>query len=532
VVAHTLMIVVTPQYVEAAASQSVYNVTVCRTRGRIYDCKMRSLAGGRLQYRAVISPSRETTVQLTGALSPAKLTEIKDRLTGTYPFVCSVDDASADGKGAIVYPAQKRYASNCIAVHTVGYLGSAGQGVYGIERAYDNFLAAASGELSVRFSIDATGAGLAGVEPEVNDSMDNSLAGVVLTLDADVQKIAEEAAECNIKKGAIVVSDVSTGQIKAIASVPDFDQNDIASALTAEDSPLLNRAVSSYDMGSVFKIVVTAAALESGVDPQTMCNCAGSIKIGSNIFHCANRNGHGLIDMEEAFARSCNIYYIELARTLGADTILEYAEKYGFGQRIKLADDYFTTAGCLPQRETLDRPAALANLSFGQGELMASPVHVNAMTASIASGGEYITPTVFAGTVNSSLEPLKEPAQRVSKQIISPQNAQLIRSFMHAAVDYGTAKVGGSPSVICAAKTGTAETGMFSDGHRVMQAWYTGFFPAEDTQYAVTVLVEDGQSGGSSAGPVFCYIAERLGNNIAMAEWSDSLDEMTEAVIE
>jgi len=471
-------------------------------------------------------------VQLTGALSPAKLTEIKDRLTGTYPFVCSVDDASADGKGAIVYPAQKRYASNCIAVHTVGYLGSAGQGVYGIERAYDNFLAAASGELSVRFSIDATGAGLAGVEPEVNDSMDNSLAGVVLTLDADVQKIAEEAAECNIKKGAIVVSDVSTGQIKAIASVPDFDQNDIASALTAEDSPLLNRAVSSYDMGSVFKIVVTAAALESGVDPQTMCNCAGSIKIGSNIFHCANRNGHGLIDMEEAFARSCNIYYIELARTLGADTILEYAEKYGFGQRIKLADDYFTTAGCLPQRETLDRPAALANLSFGQGELMASPVHVNAMTASIASGGEYITPTVFAGTVNSSLEPLKEPAQRVSKQIISPQNAQLIRSFMHAAVDYGTAKVGGSPSVICAAKTGTAETGMFSDGHRVMQAWYTGFFPAEDTQYAVTVLVEDGQSGGSSAGPVFCYIAERLGNNIAMAEWSDSLDEMTEAVIE
>jgi len=103
---------------------------------------------------------------------------------------------------------------------------------------------------------------------------------------------------------------------------------------------------------------------------------------------------------------------------------------------------------------------------------------------------------------------------------------------MHAAVDYGTAKVGGSPSVICAAKTGTAETGMFSDGHRVMQAWYTGFFPAEDTQYAVTVVVEDGQSGGSSAGPVFCYIAERLGNNIAMAEWSDSLDEMTEAVIE
>ena len=82
--------------------------------------------------------------------------------------------------------------------------------------------------------------------------------------------------------------------------------------------------------------------------------------------------------------------------------------------------------------------------------------------------------------------------------------------FMAAAVEYGTAKAGDSDHVRCAAKTGTAETGIISDGHRVMQAWYTGCFPAEDPQYVVTVLVEDGESGGGTAGPVFRYIADAL----------------------
>ena len=98
---HTLMVSLTPQYVEAASSQSVYNLTVCTTRGRIYDCRLRSLAGGRLQYRAVIVPSRDTTVRLTGVLSPDKLLEIEDALKGNHPFVCDVEDAAADGRGAI-----------------------------------------------------------------------------------------------------------------------------------------------------------------------------------------------------------------------------------------------------------------------------------------------------------------------------------------------------------------------------------------------------------------------------------------------
>lgn len=508
--ANTLRITLTPQYVAAASNQSVYNVTVCRTRGRIYDCKLRSLAGGRLQYRAVIAPSRETTVRLMGILPQEKLAEIQSALTGNHPFVCDVDNAEADGNGVIVFPAQKRYSVNCIAVHTVGYVGSDGQGVYGIERAYNDYLSEAEGQLSARFTVDATGSGLAGIEPEITDTTDRSLAGVVLTIDADIQAIAEEAAEKYIEKGAIVVMDVQTGALKAVVSVPDFEQNDIAAALDAENSPLLNRAISAYDLGSVFKLVVTASALESGIDSDLTYCCTGCVTIGNNQFHCANRNGHGELNMEQAFAKSCNTYFIQLARLLGGEVILEYAYRFGFGQKIMLANDYFTSAGCLPSEETLALPAALANFSFGQGELMASPVHVAAMTAAVANGGIYMKPTVVDRLVNSELEAVSVNEAGEGIRVLSESAADTLLGFMKAAVEYGTAKAGAAENVSCAAKTGTAETGIYLNGSRVMQAWYAGCFGAEEPEYVVTVLVEGGESGGGSAGPVFRYIAERL----------------------
>jgi len=510
IMANTLVIALTPQYVEAAASQSVYNLTVCTTRGRIYDCKLRSLAGGRLQYRAVIAPSRDTTVKLTGVLPPEKLLEIQESLTGNYPFVCDVDDAAADGKGAIVYPAQKRYAANCTAVHTVGYLGNDGHGVSGIERAYDDYLASASGALSVRFSIDATGTGLAGIEPEVTDTTDNSVAGVVLTLDADIQRVAEQAAERYLKKGAVVVMEADTGKLRASVSVPDFEQSDIASALEREGSPLINRAISSYDLGSVFKLVVAAAAFESGVSPDFTCTCTGSVEIGSNQFHCANRSGHGELDMEQAFAKSCNTYFIELARQMGGDKLLDYARRFGYGRSVVLASGYKTSSGCLPDAETLQLPAALANFSFGQGELMATPTHVAAMTAAVANGGMYIQPTVLEGVVDSSLEMIAVNERGEGMRVISEETANALMGFMKAAVEYGTASAGGSNHTVCYAKTGTAETGIYENGRRIMQAWYTGCFCADGTEYVVTVLAEDGDSGGTTAGPVFRYIADWL----------------------
>lgn len=506
----TLTVAMTPAYVQAADSQSVYNLTVYSTRGRIYDRHLRSLAGGRKQYRAVIIPSRDTTVRLTGALPPDKLLEIQDSLTGTVPFVCTVDDAAADGKGAIVYPAQKRYGANCVAVHTVGYLGSDGRGASGIERAYDDYLASASGALSVRFTVDATGAGLAGIEPEVTDTTGKSVAGVVLTIDTDIQMLAEQAAKEYMDKGAVVVIEAATGKILASASAPDFEQDDIAGAIERDDGSLVNRATSAYDLGSVFKLVVAAAALESGISAEFMCECTGCVEIGVNKFHCANRNGHGEIGMEEAFARSCNIYFIELARQLGGDTILDYARRFGFGRSIVLANGYKTSAGCLPEADSLDRPAALANFSFGQGELMATPDHVAAMTAAVARGGVYIQPTVLEGIVNDRLEMIAVNERGEGVRIISEETARALTGFMRAAAEYGTAVAGDGDHVDCAAKTGTAETGIYLDGHRVMQAWYTGFFPAENPEYVVTVMVEDGESGGGSAGPVFKYIADRL----------------------
>lgn len=509
-IANLLSIAMTPRYVEAAGRQSVYNVTICRTRGCIYDRNLRPLAGGRLQYRAVIAPSRDTTVQLTRILPPEKLLEIQDSLTGNHPFVCDVDDASANGCGAVVYPAVKRYGANCMAVHTVGYLGSDGHGAAGIERAYDRYLSLAAGEMTARFTVDATGAGLAGIQPEITDTTGKSAAGVVLTLDADIQQLAEQAAKLYMDKGAVVVMDAATGQIRASVSVPDFAQNDIAAALEQEDSPLLNRTVNAYDIGSVFKIVTAAAALEQGIDPQLSYCCEGYTQIGRNTFRCAKRSGHGQINMEEAFALSCNTYFIDLARQLGGEAILEYAHRFGLGQSVTLADDYRTAAGCVPSEEKLRLPAALANFAFGQGELLATPVHIAALTASIASGGKYVRPVLIDRIVDSNLDTLTLYAPQEGARIISEQTAQTVAGFMCAAAQYGTAASGAGDNVTCAAKTGTAETGIFLEGRRVTQAWYTGFFPAEQPEYVVTVLVEDGEAGGTSAGPVFKYIADNM----------------------
>lgn len=507
---HTFMISNSKAYVSVAGAQSVYTVRVCRTRGRIYDRHMRSLAGGRLQYRAVIAPSQETVLALTKALDSDTLLAIKDRLTGRHPFVCDVPDASCDGRGAIVYPAEKRYGANYIAPHVVGYVDGEGTGVYGIERVFDDYLAGASGELSVRFQIDATGAGLSGVEPEITDTTDDSVAGVVLTLDMDVQQLAEKAAEQFMEKGAIIIMGAKSGEILASVSCPDFSPDDVAASLDRADAPFVNRALSAYDAGSVFKLAVAAAALESGVPASHEYVCTGSVTIGENIFNCSNRSGHGRIDMEKAVAHSCNTYFIELASLLGGERILEYARLFGFGESICLAGEYLTAAGCLPSSSELQKPAALANISFGQGTLLTTPLHIAAMTAAIADDGVYHDPSVYLRLVDRDLAAVREGDPGSSRRIISQSTARQLRGFMRAASLYGTAVSGSGDFVACAAKTGTAQTGIKTNGREVVQAWMTGFFPYEEPEYIVTVLVEDGVSGGSSAAPVFKYLADRL----------------------
>lgn len=496
-------------YVTAAKGHSSYSLTLTETRGKIYDRNGNALTGGFYSYKAVIIPSAQTSAKLFNHLSAEELEKISDKLKGKFPFAADVSDGSCESDGITVYRVPKRYSDNSIATHLVGYCGANG-GESGIERVYDDWLSSASGKLTVTCRINAAGRSLDAARQEVVDSTANSNRGVMLTIDSHIQNIAETSAAKYIDCGAVVVMDVKSGEILAMVSLPDYNRNDIASVLKDEKSPLINRAISAYNAGSVFKPVIAAAALENGTDQLEEYDCTGQVKIGSNTMGCINRTAHKNVNMYTAIAHSCNTYFINIAANTGADKILSMAETLGFGQSTQLAENYQSEAGSLPTAESLKNPAALANFSFGQGTLTVTPVQIAGMFAAIARGGEYIEPSVVIGLTDENLNIISTKKKTASHTTMSRETARILGECLRTAVLEGTAKAGASDKVTSAAKTGTAETGIFKNNKAINQAWYAGYFPYENPEYVCVVLAESGTSGGASAGPVFKEIAERI----------------------
>ena len=498
-------------YVEAVQSQSNYTLTLSRTRGTIYDCNMRPLAGGRALYKAVVLSGETPVAVLEEHLSAEQFESVKQRLKNNYPFAITVSDGTLSNYGINVYKTSQRYTSYYPAVHTVGYLDYSGtQGITGIERAFDQWLSDGSGEYKVTCQVDGLGRVLEGTSPQINDSTENSAQGVVLTLDADILQIVESAAQKHLKQGAIVVMEIPSGKLRALVSVPTFSPLDIASAIDNSNSALVNRCLSQYDVGSVFKLVTAASALESGISPSRQYECTGSLTIGNNTFTCSGNKAHGVLNMEGGICYSCNLYFIQLAQEVGAQRLLATAQFFGFGESIVLAPEYESFSGNLPSFEKLQNPAALANFSFGQGELLATPLQIAAMVGSVASGGKRIIPQLVEKTVDRYGNTNETFLTVSDKMIINTTTSQKLCSFMRAAVLDGTAQPGATEKITSAAKTGTAETGIRVDGAEIVQAWYAGFFPYENPQYVCVVLAENGSGGGISAGPIFKEIAEGI----------------------
>ena len=496
-------------YVSAARNHSTYKLTLAKTRGKIYDRNKNALAGDASCLKALIIPSSKVSAELLGRIPIEKYNSLEDQLKGSYPFLTDVSDGSCECDGVTVYRVPKRYPGHSLAVHLVGICGKNG-GESGIERAYDNWLASAEGELSVTCRVSASGRSLDGADREITDTTRNSCRGVMLTIDSNIQNIAETAAAKYMERGAVVVTDIETGEILAMASLPSYNQNDIAAVLNDKRSPLVNRAISTYNAGSVFKPVIAAAALENGLDPNEEYECSGFVRISDNIMGCIKHTQHGTVNLEKAISHSCNTYFINLSRRIGGDAIIEMAQKLGFGSETKLGQHYSSAAGILPDTSILTRPAELANLSFGQGRLMVTPIQIAGMTSAIARGGEYIEPYVVMGLTDEHMNIISQPYSPERHMAMSRTTARTLCSCMRTAVLDGTAKAGASDKISSAAKTGTAETGIIKNGKKINQAWYAGFFPYENPKYACVVLVENGTSGGVAAGPIFKEIAERI----------------------
>ena len=485
-----------------ARRQSSYLVTADSSRGMIYDTNLKPLVNAGTTYKIASNGTPEANAALFEATG-------KSDLSGT-PYITEVEKAVYSGKLTLL-ECVKRY-ENTLATHIIGHLDGDKNGVYGIERAYNDYLESLSGRLRVRFHVDGLMRALDSVVPELEDSGYNKKEGIVLTIDSRIQQIVEEEAPKLIKSGAVVVCEVSTGAIRASLSLPDFDPHNVAESLNDPMSPFVNRAFGEHNVGSTFKLAVAALALENGYTEDYTHECKGWVNVSGQVFTCKNHSLPRTLNMTEALEVSCNTYFIDLATELTANRLVGFAKRLCFGEHTLLAENYSASSGYLPSLEELQNPAELANLGFGQGKLLATPVQISSLVSAIANDGNMVYPYIVEGFTNADGTEMKSYTAHFSPQrVMSVATARKLQQMMVSVVEKGSGSQAKPETLSAGGKTASAQTGRFdSDGGEIVDAWFSGFYPAENPKYAIVIVNEGADSGSRYAAPVFKAICDRL----------------------
>jgi len=413
-----------------------------------------------------------------------------------------------------------RYTENQRASHLIGYVGpieSAEElyslqqydkpyrlgdlvGKSGLEKYYEGDLKGLRPVKTARCYVDARGKPLPGLGYVEDRERDAGRRDLVLTIDRKFQQAAEDALDHHMASGAVVVMDVQTGDVLAMASRPGFDPRRPGEAIK-ETEAFVNHALSLYQPGSIFKTVVAAAALERGiVKPETEFICTGR---NEQMITCWKGEGHGRLTFADAFANSCNPTFAKVALKLGANGIIEYARRLGLSEQRLLGFPYPPDA-----RQDLDmiaEPYNLVNASVGQGPVLVTPLQVASMVSAIANGGVYHVPRLVKEIRQGSTGVRAVPGDQ-GKRAVSPDTAATLRELMKLVTTVGNGKDAYLDGLGSAGKTGTAQVG---DGTRT-SGWFAGYFPLAGPRFAIVVLVENAESGGKTAAPLFREIAQAL----------------------
>lgn len=494
-----------PQTVTTQASLRVKEIAT--TRGFIYDRNLSPLVNNKYTYVSCVKP---TTNAISRLKSKNESQDILEKAVKGYfltlPSKTELYGNTEDIKTLTIFD---RYPTDT-ATHIIGYADYNFEGVCGIEKYFDEQLTKSGGTLSVAYSSDATGRMLLNEPIEIRNDGYYDKDGIVLTLDKKIQEITENALKNgNIDKGAAIVLDVKTSEILSCASTPVYNRNNIAEFINDENSPFINRALSAYPVGSVFKVVTTISALESGISPQNYY-CKGNIEKSKTIFNCSNTDGHKSIDLSDALAYSCNPYFIELGTKVGAKKLLTTAENLGFGKSTDLGNGFFTDSGILPDISELNSEAAVGNFAFGQGKFTATPLQIASLFATIGNDGIYNEPTLIKGITdkNGGFSP---EIKYNGYKILKTSTCETIKNALSKTVTEGTGKSAFSSLFNSCAKTATAQSGQYDEnGNEIKYCWFVGFFPYENPEYVVCVMRENGVSGGGDCAPVFKEIAENI----------------------
>ena len=344
-------------------------------------------------------------------------------------------------------------------------------------------------------------------------------AAVALTVDPVIQQVAFDALGANT--GAVVAIEPSTGRILAMVSKASYDPNALAvhnsqavidtyNALIADPAePLFNRAIGGdlYAPGSVFKLVVASAALDSGrFTAASEFPNPPSLQLPQSSNTISNAadgtcGGGASVSIADALRLSCNIPFAQLGGALGANTIADYSEAFGFGQDLNIPQT--VTPSDFPR--DIDEPGLYLS-SFGQASVRVTPLQVAMVSAAIANGGKLMKPDLVESVTAPDLSVISEFDPTVFSTPISESTASIMTGLMVSNVASGAASNARIQGVDVAGKTGTAQ----NDG-AANTLWFTGFAPASNPRVAVAVVIENGQGFGNSvAAPIARQVMEAV----------------------
>ncbi|MDR3640932.1 MAG: penicillin-binding protein 2 [Humidesulfovibrio sp.] len=431
---------------------------------------------------------------------------------------------------------RRKYNYGHLLSHVLGYVSEASEaemqadptlslgdfmGKQGLENRLDARLRGTKGKRLIE--VDVTGRRLS----EEQQGAPKAGEEIFLSLDLSLQQLGHKLLDG--KSGAVVVMDPDTGEIHALVSEPSYDSNMFTNGLSSAQwaelrddplHPLQNRATQSvYPPGSVFKLVMAAAALHYGaIDPKETVTCTGELALGNHVFRCWKHTGHGVVNLQRALVESCDVYFYKLGMRLGVDRMSEFAKAAGFGSPTGI-DLPHEKGGLIASREWKLKRFGVRwtkgedlNMAIGQGYTVTSPLQVARFVAALINGGKLLKPTLIRG----------EPTDIEGRLPLTDDQAAIIKRAMVSTVEdpHGTAHRVLTPGVVVGAKTGSAQVVHLTEELRRMgdnvplkyrdHAWMAAFGEQGGKRYVIVALVEHGLHGASGAGPVVKAMLDAL----------------------
>ena len=439
---------------------------------------------------------------------------------------------------------QRNYLHGLVGSHLLGYVGEVSPeqqdepafadlipgsvvGKTGVEKTFDQVIRGKPGQKTIE--VDARGSERKTLTVTEQTSGDD----LYLSLDLTLQRLAESLL--NEEAGAVVAVDPRNGDVLVLASRPGFDPNLLSHGMTgaawdqiARDGrhPLTNRAIQGiYPPGSIFKIMVASAALESSKwSPSTKVHCSGQFPFGNHVFRDWKKGGHGTMNLYQAVVNSCDVYFYLLGNRLGIDAIAEAARQYGLGQPtgIELPGE---RSGIVPSTEWKIRarrepwyPGETISAAIGQGYVSVTPLQMATATAAVANGGVLYKPRLVRAIKERSTGQVRDllPTEKGLVKMDSDSFAALQHALRGVVVE-GTGKRAQSKIVQIAGKTGTAQNvgAKFQrpEGEETPKqfrdhAWFVAYAPVDRPRIALAVVVENTGHGGTFAAPIAKAIIE------------------------